>query len=585
MFATYQPPAGQTVRNLLSEGIVNIDGTPGPNVKAAQQWKATDTITYSNSPDKTVPYAALPDMNTGSAPTEAHFSTAPQAESVEPALPLWAYDELTIGGTGLPNDIVDIRFPTAIANAPFPLDNYITYDDYAASPVHRFFQMWQQLDCNNATSTKSNPSGCTADLFPWVETSVGAGANGSPRPSPFDDQTTGEGSTSMQFFNVAQGDVPIFNYLAHNYTLSDNFHQSIMGGTGANHIMLGFGSLIYYADSKGNPATPPSGQIENPNPMPGTNNWYTEDGYGYGAIPNNGGSYVNCSDSSQPGVTPIMNYLGSLRYPAFRSGDCQTNAYYLVNNYNPGYLGTGVPAPLVPNQFTIPPSQQNNIGLLLNKHGVAWKYYGEGWAGGTESGENGTFCNICSPFLYSTQIMTSAAQRSAHLADITDLYSDLTTGKLPAVSIVKPDGYLDGHPASSKLELFEAFCLKIINMAKANPTLWASTAIMITFDEGGGYFDSGYVQTIDFFGEGTRIPLLVVSPYSTRGRVVHAYYDHVSFDKFVEANWNLGETISPLSRDNLPNPVAGANPYVPTNQPAIGDLMDMFVFPTPLAKK
>ncbi len=50
-------------------------------------------------------------MNTGGAPTEAHFSTAPQAESVEPALPLWAYDELTIGGTGLPNDIVDIRFP------------------------------------------------------------------------------------------------------------------------------------------------------------------------------------------------------------------------------------------------------------------------------------------------------------------------------------------------------------------------------------------------------------------------------------------------------------------------------------------
>ena len=305
VFATYQPPAGQTVRNLLSEGIVNIDGTPGPNVKAAQQWKATDTITYSNSPDKTLPYSSLPDMNTGSAPTEAHFSTAPQAESVEPALPLWAYDELTIGGTGLPNDIVDIRFPTAIANAPFPLDNYITYDDYAASPVHRFFQMWQQLDCNNATSTKSNPSGCTADLFPWVETSVGAGANGSPRPSPFDDQTTGEGSTSMQFFNVAQGDVPIFNYLAHNYTLSDNFHQSIIGGTGANHIMLGFGSLIYYADSKGNPATPPSGQIENPNPMPGTNNWYTEDGYGYGAIPNNGGSYVNCSTRLNRGSRPL----------------------------------------------------------------------------------------------------------------------------------------------------------------------------------------------------------------------------------------------------------------------------------------
>jgi len=80
------------------------------------------------------------------------------------------------------------------------------------------------------------------------------------------------------------------------------------------------------------------------------------------------------------------------------------------------------------------------------------------------------------------------------------------------------------------------------------------------------------VQAIDFFGDGTRIPLLVVSKYSRGGRVVHTYYDHVSFDKFVEANWSLHETISPLGRDNLPNPVtARSNPYVPLNQPAIGD--------------
>jgi phospholipase C len=70
-----------------------------------------------------------------------------------------------------------------------------------------------------------------------------------------------------------------------------------------------------------------------------------------------------------------------------------------------------------------------------------------------------------------------------------------------------------------------------------------------------------------------------VSPYSQGGRVVHTYYDHVSFDKFVEANWNLGETISRRSRDNLKNPITKpGNPYVPINSPAIGDLMDMFNF-------
>jgi phospholipase C len=53
----------------------------------------------------------------------------------------------------------------------------------------------------------------------------------------------------------------------------------------------------------------------------------------------------------------------------------------------------------------------------------------------------------------------------------------------------------------------------------------------------------------------------------------------VSFDKFVEANWDLDETISHRSRDNLPNPISlPGNPYVPVNAPALGDLMDMFRF-------
>jgi phospholipase C len=381
----------------------------------------------------------------------------------------------------------------------------------------------------------------------------------------------------MQFFNVQKGDVPYFTQLARQYALSDNFHQSVMGGTGANHIMLGYGSLIYYADSNGNPTMPPAKQIENPNPQSGTNNYYTQDGYG-STTTGGGGSYVNCSDKTQPGVAPILDYLKALPYRPFLQGDCQKGAYYLVNNYNPGYLGDGTAAPLGPTQFTIPPTQQNNIALLLTKHHVSWKYYGEGWSGGSEAGEGGTFCNICDPFLYSTQIMTNPTLR-ANNQDITDLYNDIQNNTLPAVSIVKPDGLLDGHPASSKLDLFEGFCQKIIQMAQANPELWRDTAIMITFDEGGGFYDSGYVQTLDFFGDGTRIPLLVVSPYSQGGRVVHTYYDHVSFDKFVEANWDLDETISSRSRDNLPNPVSfPTNPYVPINEPAIGDLMDMFEF-------
>ena len=117
---------------------------------------------------------------------------------------------------------------------------------------------------------------------------------------------------------------------------------------------------------------------------------------------------------------------------------------------------------------------------------------------------------------------------------------------------------------------------KIVDGVKANPKLWKSTAIVVTFDEGGGYYDSGYIQPLDYFGDGTRIPTIVVSPYTRAGHVSHTYADHVSILKFIEANWGL-KPLTSRSRDNFPNPVTReGNPYVPLNSPALGDLMDLF---------
>ena len=65
---------------------------------------------------------------------------------------------------------------------------------------------------------------------------------------------------------------------------------------------------------------------------------------------------------------------------------------------------------------------------------------------------------------------------------------------------------MDGHPASSKFDLFEAFVANIIQLAKSNKDQWAETAIFVTVDEGGGYYDSGFIQPVDFFGTGPRIP-------------------------------------------------------------------------------
>ena len=74
-----------------------------------------------------------------------------------------------------------------------------------------------------------------------------------------------------------------------------------------------------------------------------------------------------------------------------------------------------------------------------------------------------------------TQIMTNPKLR-ANNQDLSDLYTAISKTTLPAVSIVKPDGLLDGHPASSKLDLFEAFTKKVIDAVQANPTLAANTA-------------------------------------------------------------------------------------------------------------
>ena len=154
----------------------------------------------------------------------------------------------------------------ALPAGPFQLTNgdTFTYNSYAASPVHRFYQMWQQLDCSadHATDAQSFRLRLAA-LFPgwkprWVpaQTACKQPANFSTEYSP-NAVTTGEGSTAMGFYNVQNGDAPYFKKLADHYAMSDNFHQSVNGGTGANHIMLGHGDMIWFSDGKGHPAVPP----------------------------------------------------------------------------------------------------------------------------------------------------------------------------------------------------------------------------------------------------------------------------------------------------------------------------------------
>jgi phospholipase C len=591
-FGVYKPKGkGQTISNILSKGIVNADGSPGPHFAQAQQFQVSAQSTYYIGAPKSAKtlYGTgnlMPQPNTNGAPsaqsaTGAPFQTVAQA-SVEPDIEAEDVSLLTTGATGLPSDVLDTRIPGAgnVPNGPFVLQGpNISDDDYTGDMTHRFYQAWQQSDCSTQNATKDNPSGCLNDLFPFVMATYA--------PPNF---TTKTGNFSqgneMGFYDAEQEQASLLKTLADRFTLSDNFHQSFQGGTGANHFMIGTGDAAFWSDGNGNPTTPPS-NIANPNPKSGTVNAYTADN-----------NFSVCSDVSQPGVKPIVDYIESLPYSA--EPNCAEDHYYMLDNTNPGYLPNGTVVPAV--QGALPPSPVRTIGDALNEKNISWAYFGGSFndavilsneaVAANPANPNLTaaaladpahalgvaYCQICNPFQYASSIMGDPAQRAAHVKDTSDLISDIKGNTLPAVSIGKPDGLLDGHPQSSKIDLFEAYVQNILDALEANPKLKAETVVFITWDEAGGYWDSGYIQPLDFFGDGPRIPLLILSPYSTGGMVVHNYADHVSMLKFIERNWNL-QPLTDRSRDNLPNPTAKKNdPYVPTNSPALDDLFEAFDF-------
>ncbi len=576
LFATYQPPRGQSITNLLSQGIVNADGTPGPHYRRARQNIAfNDTGRYTLAPQRTGPYARLPSpMLTG------------------------AYNPATLQPYG---NLPDPRFAGLKANGPFQITKFAAYTDGLGDPAHRFFQMWQQTGGTNER----------LDLFTWVAGTVGTGGatTGVTAANP------GQGGELMGFFNMSQGDAPYFKQLARSGAISDNYHQSIMGGTGANFFALATGDVAVY-ELGGALAVPPVNQIENPDPQAGTANFYINDGYA-------GGSYVSCASPANPGVAPIQAVLARKG----RATNCAPGAYYLVNNYDPPYEMDGTPRALGADKFVYPPQTVPTIAEVLSAHNVSWKWYTGArddaditsdalypviyaqvaayiktlyglpqatpnaalepalTAQAIKTARPYLYNNIGDPLNASANVVGNPALR-ANLQGLTSLFNDVAAGSLPEVSFVVPKNLDSGHPGYSAPARYEAFLKDLVQKVQANPALWADTAIVITTDEGGGYFDSGAIQPVDFFGDGPRIPLIVLSPYAKKGHVDHTYQDHASVLKFIRRNWRL-PPLSHRSRDNLPNPPAGQEDDLRDagrGQASVGDLTTLFEFPVKRAR-
>ena len=449
IYGTYEPKHGQHVSNLLSKGIVNADGSPGPNKDAAEQFNigTINPVSYfidTNkliNPNKLAYGPFLPTPEAGGAPprpvTLAQLqkdppdSVAPfdtntfsfaQLHTLSPVLEQEDLHLLTTGATGLTNCTADPTKPPSACKEPDTrVANFNTlqntvfeiagaklpYDSYTGDMVHRFFHMWQQSDCDMANATPSNPTGCKNDLYPFVGIARG------------DDS----GSNSMGFYNVQKGDAPLFKRLADEYTMSDNYHQPVMGGTAVQHIMIGTADAIFWEQSGNLPAQPPANRVANPNPKSATNDAYVIDS-----------TWTKCGDPTQPGIQPIMDYLKSLPWrPDLTASNCVPGRFYMINNTNPGFLANGALNTAEINAGTaVPPSSLRTIGDALNEKGISWAYYGGGFNaavrfnnGSTDPfdvliGRGGDFyCEICNPFQYAVSIM--AIRRSARRTSRTRL--------------------------------------------------------------------------------------------------------------------------------------------------------------------
>jgi acid phosphatase len=119
------------------------------------------------------------------------------------------------------------------------------------------------------------------------------------------------------------------------------------------------------------------------------------------------------------------------------------------------------------------------------------------------------------------------------------LEADIRAGTLPPVVFYKPIGVLNQHPGYANLISADEEVARIVRLMEESP-MKDSFAVVITYDENGGLYDhvappqgSSAGARADFFGPGTRVPTIVVSPYASKGEVDHTQYDTTSILKLI----------------------------------------------------
>ena len=246
--------------------------------------------------------------------------------------------------------------------------------------------------------------------------------------------------------------------------------------------------------------------------------------------------------------------------PDFVAGEFTQDGYALTTAYPP-YQPSRVPPDAGSDSryagrsgYTLPPQTMKTIGDTLSAKGVSWVWYSGAWNVALKDGmqepaakrgviynnEPGApyFVAHHQPFNYFARFAPGTAERERHLKDYTDLVAGIERGELPQVVFYKPQGTFNEHPGNTDVLSGDIHISELVAKIRASP-LWASTAIIVTYDENGGFWDHVPPPKGDRWGPGTRIPAIIISPFAKRGYVDHTSYDTTSILKLITRRFDL----------------------------------------------
>jgi phospholipase C len=216
------------------------------------------------------------------------------------------------------------------------------------------------------------------------------------------------------------------------------------------------------------------------------------------------------------------------------------------------------------------PYAWTDITYLLDKHHVSWGYYLDNGTSGV--GYGGTAPGV--PYIWDVLPGFADVHTDNQTDNVQNLSNFLTAakaGKLPAVSWIVPQIADSEHPPGL-VSQGQSYVTNLVNAVMRSKD-WNSSAIFLSWDDWGGFYDHVNPKTVDANGYGLRVPGIVISPYARKGYIDHQTLSHDAYLKFIEDAFLKGQRLDPAT-DGRPD----SRPDVRENLKALGNLVSDFNF-------